>query len=288
MDMNIQKYMAFIKTVEYGSFTKAAESLSYSQSGISRMINDLEQEWKVCLLERGRAGVKLTSDGLKLLPHVKRVYEEYQNLQMQVDELNGLQSGLIRIGTFSSVATHWLPNIIKAFQKDYPNIDYELLLGDYTEIETWILEGRVDCGFLRLPTHPDLETIFLEQDTLLAILPENHPLANCSRFPVTALCNDPFMLLEKGSKADISEIFERCNLTPNVHFTTWDDYAVMSMVESGLGISILPQLILKRVPYKIVAKELDVPAYRNIGLALRNKKSASLAVKRFIDYLHYR
>lgn len=288
MDMNIQKYMAFIKTVEYGSFTKAAESLSYSQSGISRMINDLEQEWKVCLLERGRAGVKLTSDGLKLLPHVKRVYEEYQNLQMQVDELNGLQSGLIRIGTFSSVATHWLPNIIKAFQKDYPNIDYELLLGDYTEIETWILEGRVDCGFLRLPTHPDLETIFLEQDKLLAILPENHPLANCSRFPVTALCNDPFMLLEKGSKADISEIFERCNLTPNVHFTTWDDYAVMSMVESGLGISILPQLILKRVPYKIVAKELDVPAYRNIGLALRNKKSASLAVKRFIDYLHYR
>lgn len=286
--MNIQKYMAFIKTVEYGSFTKAAESLSYSQSGISRMINDLEQEWKVCLLERGRAGVKLTSDGLKLLPHVKRVYEEYQNLQMQVDELNGLQSGLIRIGTFSSVATHWLPNIIKAFQKDYPNIDYELLLGDYTEIETWILEGRVDCGFLRLPTHPDLETIFLEQDKLLAILPENHPLANCSRFPVTALCNDPFMLLEKGSKADISEIFERCNLTPNVHFTTWDDYAVMSMVESGLGISILPQLILKRVPYKIVAKELDVPAYRNIGLALRNKKSASLAVKRFIDYLHYR
>lgn len=288
MDMNIQKYMAFIKTVEYGSFTKAAESLSYSQSGISRMINDLEQEWKVCLLERGRAGVKLTSDGLKLLPHVKRVYEEYQKLQMQVDELNGLQSGLIRIGTFSSVATHWLPNIIKAFQEDYPNIDYELLLGDYTEIETWILEGRVDCGFLRLPTHPDLETIFLEQDKLLAILPENHPLANCSRFPVTALCNDPFMLLEKGSKADISEIFERCNLTPNVHFTTWDDYAVMSMVESGLGISILPQLILKRVPYKIVAKELDVPAYRNIGLALRNKKSASLAIKRFIDYLHYR
>ena len=60
------------------------------------------------------------------------------------------------------------------------------------------------------------------------------------------------------------------------------------MAESGLGISILPQLILKRVPYKILAKELDVPAYRNIGLALRSKKTASLAVKRFIDYLQYR
>ncbi len=286
--MNIQKYLAFVKTVEYGSFTKAAEKLNYSQSGISRMINDLEQEWKVTLLERGKTGIKLTSDGTKLLPYAKNICNDFEKLQMQVDEMNGLQSGLIRIGTFSSVATHWLPNIIKEFQKDYPNIDYELLLGDYTEIEKWIDEGRVDCGFLRLPAKTDFETIFLEQDKLLAIIPENHPLKDCDKFPVKALCDEPFMLLEKGAKAEISEIFERCNLVPNVHFTTWDDYAVMSMVESGLGISILPELILKRIPYKIIAKELDVPAYRNIGIALKSKKNASLAVKRFIGYLQYR
>ncbi len=288
MDMNILKYMAFIKTVEYGSFTKAAEVLNYSQSGVSRMINDLEKEWKITLLERSRAGVKLTSDGSKLLPYAKSLCGEYQKLQMQVDDLHGVQSGLIRIGTFSSVATHWLPNIIKAFQKDYPGVDYELLLGDYTEIEEWISEGRVDCGFIRLPTKPDFETIFLERDNLLAILPENHPLKQLDKVPIAALCNEPFMLLEKGAKAEVSEIFERNNLTPHVHFTTWDDYAIMSMVESGLGISILPQLILKRIPYHIVAKELDVPAYREIALALRERKSASLAVKRFIDYLEFR
>lgn len=288
MDMNIQKYMAFIKTVEYGSFTKAAEALSYSQSGISRMINDLEKEWKLSILERGRTGVRLTSDGLKLLPHIRSVCDEYERLQSQVDELNGLQSGLIRIGTFSSVATHWLPNIIREFQKDFPNIDYELLLGDYTEIEAWVLEGRVDFGFLRLPAHPDLETIFLEQDKLLAILPEDHPLAGYDQFPVSALCDYPFMLLEKGAKAEISEIFERSNLTPKVHFTTWDDYAIMSMVESGLGISILPQLILKRVPYRIISKDLDIPAFRNIGIAFRDRNRTSLAVKKFLEYLQYR
>lgn len=288
MDMNIQKYISFVKTIEYGSFTKAAEILNYSQSGISRMIGDLEKEWKVVLLERSKGGVKPTSDGLKLLPYAKSLVAEYEKLQMQVDELNGLQSGLIRIGTFSSVTTHWLPNIIKEFQKDYPHIDYELLIGDYTEIEEWIMEGRVDCGFLRLPTHSDFETIFLEQDQLMAVIPENHRLAECEKFPVSALCDDPFILLEKGANSVVSEIFERCSLTPKVHFTTWDDYAIMSMVESGLGISILPQLILKRVPYKILAKELDVPAYRNIGLALKDKKTASLAVKRFIEYLQYR
>ena len=288
MDMNIQKYMAFVKTIEYGSFTKAAESLRYSQSGISRMIQDLESEWRVSLLERGRFGVRLTSDGLKLLPYAKSVCHEYQRLQTQINELHGLQSGMIRIGTFSSVATHWLPNIIKEYQKSYPNIDYELLMGDYREIETWILEGRVDCGFVRLPTQPDLEILFWEIDRLLVILPINHPLANCDRFPMEALCNDPFMLLEKGNKAEVSEIFENCGIEPKVHFTTWDDYAIMSMVESGLGISILPELILQRIPYQIIAKELEVPAYRKIGLAMRDKKTASLAVKQFLDYLHYR
>ena len=285
MDTNIQKYMAFVKTVEYGSFTKAAEKLNYSQSGISRMIGDLEKEWNVSLLERSKSGIELTSDGLKLLPYVKNLCKEYENLQMQVDALNGLQYGLIRIGTFSSVTTHWLPNIIKKFKQDYPNIEYELLLGDYTEIESWILEGRVDFGFLRLPAVSKLETVSLDRDKLLVVLPESHPLADKEHFPIKSLCDYPFVFLEKGAKAEINAIFEKHNISPDVHFTTWDDYAVMSMVESELGISILPELVLKRIPYKIVTKELEVPAYRQIGLAYKNKKSLSLSAKKFIEYV---
>ena len=288
MDKNLQKYMAFVETASCGSFTKAAEMLHYSQSGISRIIQDLETEWKVTLLERNKSGVRLTGGGMKLLPYAAAIVREYEKLLMEVDELNGLQSGIIRIGTFSSVATHWIPNIIREFQKDYPHIDYELLLGDYTEIEEWIHTGRVDLGFLRLPTLPEYETHFLEKDELMAIIPEGHRYADSDAFPVEALCDEPFMLLEKGAKAEISAIFERHNLTPKVHFTTWDDYAVMSMVESGLGISILPNLILKRIPYKIVAKPLTIPAYRDIGIALKNSKTASLAVRRFMEYLQYR
>ena len=285
MDMNVLKHMAFIKTVEYGSFTKAAELLHYSQSGISRMISDLEKEWGISLLERNRSGLKLTSDGAKLLPHIKSLCEEYEKLQMQVDDLKGLQSGLIRIGTFSSIATHRLPKIIKAFQKDYPGIDYELLLGGYDEIEDWIAEGLVDCGFVCLPTRPEFETVFFERDHLLAVLPQNHRLAKCEKVAAADLCHEPFMLLEKDAKTVIPEIFERKGLTPQVHFKTWDDYAIMSMVESGLGISILPKLILKRIPYRIVTKELEEPAYRDIAFTLRDRRKASLAVKRFMEYL---
>lgn len=287
-NMNLQKYLALLKTVEYKSFTKAAAELKCSQSGISRMISDLEHEWGVNLLVRSRAGVQLTAEGQKLLPFVQAVYQQCERLQTEVDELNGLQSGLIRIATFSSVATHWLPNIIREFQKTYPHVEYEFLLGDYDEIESWILEGRVDCGFLRLPVSPELETILLARDKHLVIMPEGHELAGCERFPLAALADYPFMLQQSGECSDVTEILARHKIRPQVHFSTWDDYVIMSMVESGLGISILPQLILERVPYRLVCKDLEVPAWRDIVFAVRSREQAPLAVKRFIEYLDFR
>lgn len=282
---NLSKYQAFVTAVSLGSFTKAAEKLNYTQSAISRMISDLESEWHMSLLERRKTGVSLTSDGLKLLPYAKELCEKQKALQMQVDALSGLESGMVRIGTFSSVATHRLPEILKIFGESYPNIEFEILLGDYTEIEDWIAEGRVDFGFLRLPARPEFEAVFLEQDEFLVVLPENHFLAQKERVTVSELCTEPFILLEKGAKADIAGIFEKCGLAPRTRFTTWDDYAVMSMVEKGLGISILPELILKRVPYGIVTRSLDIPAYRSIGLVLRNRKTLSLAAKKFVEYI---
>lgn len=288
METNIQKYLAFISAVEYNSFTKAAEKSGYTQSAISKMIADLEKEWNITLLERNKHGVQLTSDGKSLLPYIKNLCAEFEKLQNHVKDLQGFESGLIRIGTFSSVATHWLPEIIKQFQKDYPGIDYELLLGDYSEIETWIMDGRVDCGFLSLPAAPDFDTVSLHKDELMAIIPKGHVYENAERFPLAALEKEPFMLLERGAKAEISAIFEKHNLHPRIHFTTWDDYAIMSMVEQGLGIAILPNLILKKIPYNIIAKPLEIPAYRDIGFALKNKETASLAVKKFMKYLSYR
>lgn len=287
MDMSIQKYMAFMKIVECGSFTKAAEKLFYSQSAISRMVGDLEMEWKVTLVERGRSGVKLTSDGVHLLPHIRKICDEYYKLQTEIDALNGLDSGLIRIGTFSSVATHWLPSVIHAFQKAHPNIKYELLLGDYGNIENWIVEGRVDCGFLRLPVGHGLESIFLERDDFIVVLPKGHKLTAYERVPIEALCDEPFLLLESKEDTDISDIFRHYGLKPLVRCTLWDDYAIMAMVEKGLGISLLPRLILKRIPYELELRELNVPAFRNIGLSMKNKEKTSKAMLAFLNYLPY-
>lgn len=283
--MNIQKYEAFLKTVELGSLTKAAEVLGYTQSGISHMLNALEKEWNLTLLSRDRSGIRVTSDGLRLLPFVRNICNAQQELLHKVGNLHGLQSGLIRIGTFTSVAVHWLPTMIKTFQAEYPNIDFELLHGDYTEIENWIIEGRTDCGFLRLPVRAGLDSVFLEQDRLLVILPEQHPLADCEAFPIQALAKEPFILLEEGLENEVTKFFERNQLSPSVRFTARDDYAIIAMVESGLGISILPELVLHRTPYKVVKKELAAPTYRKLGIVLKSIGHASPAMKRFLQHL---
>ena len=264
MDNNLLKYLAFIKTVEKDSFTKAAQDLNYAQSSISKMVADLEKEWGLTLLERSRNGICLTSAGEQILPLARTILNDFQTLEGCVDQINGIQSGIVRIGTFSSVAINWLPDIFAELQKDYPGIDYEMLLGDYTEVEHWIEEGRVDCGFLRLPTAPDLDTISLKKDEYKVVLPLNHPLAQKEKIDIHDLENQPFLLLEHGGKTEVSELLERNHVHPDIRFTTWEDFAIMAMAEKGLGIGILPDMILRRIPYKLEIRSLEEPYYREI------------------------
>ncbi len=285
MDKNLLKYLAFVKTVDTGSFTKAADSLNYAQSSVSKMIADLEKEWGISLLQRNKKGVCLTSSGKEILPYARKIVSDFEEIQQKVNEINGIQSGIVRIGTFSSVAINWLPDLFAKFQEDYPGIDYEMLLGDYDEVEKWIDEGRVDCGFLRLPAGSDLDVISLKKDEYKAVLPVDHPLAEKKFLDYEDLNDQPFLLLEHGGKTEVSELLEKNHAHPNIRFTTWEDYAIMAMVERGLGIGVLPEMILKRVPYQIAVRSFKNPYFREIGLAMKDRTKLTPATRKFIEYL---
>ena len=288
MDNNILKYLAFVKTVEHGSFTKAAQELHYAQSSVSKMVADLEKEWGILLLERNRNGIGLTPAGEQLLPRIRTLLHDFSELEGYVDQFNGVQRGMVRIGTFASVAIHWLPNIFARFQEDYPEIAYEMLLGDYEEVDGWIREGRVDCGFLRLTPNMGLDTIPLQKDAYQVVLPPTHPLAAKTVIPIADLEGQPFLLLEHGGRTEVSELLEQYHVHPQIRFTTWEDFAIMSMVEKGLGIGILPELILKRIPYQIVVRPLEQPFYREIGIAMKDRSHLTPAACKFLEYLKFR
>lgn len=252
------------------------------------MVADLEAEWSMTLLERSKSGVRLTSAGEQVLPLLRKVLNDYQELEGQICRMNGIETGVVRIGTFASVAINWLPNIFAALQKDYPGIEYEMLLGDYAEVEQWIKEGRVDCGFLRLPTLPQFDTILLKQDEYKVVLPSGHYLTKRETINIEDLNGLPFLLLEHGGKTEVSDLLERSHVQPDIRFTTWEDFAIMAMVEKGMGVSILPDMILQRIPYKIEIRSLQKPYYRSIGLAIKDQRHTTPAVKKFVDYLPFR
>ena len=288
MDNPLLKYLAFVKTVEKNSFTLAAQELNYAQSSISKMVADLEAEWSMTLLERSKSGVRLTSAGEQIMPFLRKVLNDYHEMEGQIYRMKGIETGVVRIGTFASVAINWLPNIFAALQKDYPGIEYEMLLGDYAEVEQWIKEGRVDCGFLRLPTLPQFDTILLKQDEYKVVLPSGHYLTKRETINIEDLNGLPFLLLEHGGKTEVSDLLERSHVQPDIRFTTWEDFAIMAMVEKGMGVSILPDMILQRIPYKIEIRSLQKPYYRSIGLAIKDQRHTTPAVKKFVDYLPFR
>ena len=288
MENPLLKYLAFVKTAEKGSFTRAAQELNYAQSSVGKMVADLEQEWDKTLLERSKSGVCLTSAGAAPMPFLRKILSDHREMEAQICRMNGIETGIVRIGTFSSVAIHWLPNLFAALQKDYPGIEYEMLLGDYDEVKQWIDEGRVDCGFLRLPTRPKFDTILLKQDEYKVVLPVGHPLAQQEAVDIRALNALPFLLLEHGGKAKVSDLLEQSQVRPDIRFTTWEDFAIMAMVERGMGVGILPDVILRRIPYRLEVRPLKEPYYRSIGLAMKRAAHLTPAARKFIDYLLFR
>ena len=182
--MSITKYQIFLKTAACGSFSKAAEAMNFTQSGISHAINSLEAELGVTLLSRNRGGVVLTADGRALLPQVEKLCAAHHSMMQTVESLKGMDSGLVKVATFSSVSFQWLPRILKSFGQLYPNIEFEVVTGDfYDQIENWIVSGAVDCGFFRLPSTKHLQTYSLYRDELQVVVPCDHPLAQADPFP---------------------------------------------------------------------------------------------------------
>lgn len=285
MEGSIAKYQALCEVARLGSLTAAARELGYSQSGMSRIMQDLEREWGVTLLSRGRHGITLTPDGDRILPMVQRVVDDQRRVNELVGEVRGLETGSVRVGTFSSVATYRLPRVLGHLQAAHPKVEYELLMGDWGEIERWTNTGRVDVGFIPFAPAAPLQSRVVEKDELMAVVPREHPLAARAEVRLGELTADPYLMLERGDNGVIPRMFADAGLEPRVWLTTWDDYAIMSMVEAGLGVSVLPRLILQRCPFDVTILPLAGHPYREINVIWRDEATLSRAARDFLESL---
>ena len=228
--MSLTKYEILLKVAECGSFTRAAQQLNFTQSGISHAVSSLETELGTTLVVRSHGGVSLTADGRALLPYFREMCALQHQLEQKAADLRGLDTGLVRVATFTSVSEKWMPYILKSFQELYPKIEFELLPSNFnSEITEWVTHGQADCGFVSLPVEKHLDSWLLQRDQWKVIVPCNHPLAGRDPFPPEALEKYPVILLDEGDDYEIQEVFDTLNIRPNIQYTVQQDQTILAL-----------------------------------------------------------
>lgn len=266
--MSLRKYQAFAETVRLGSLTRAAQSLGSTQSRISHILSDLEEEFGFSLLIRSRSGIQLTQAGKLLLPKMQAILQQEAALRTLARDIRQADAGTIRLGAFTSVAVHWLPGIIRDFQAIHPRVELKLFNGDYGDMERWLEKGEIDVGFVALPAPGQARTIPLAADPLMVILPRGHRLCAREAIAPEELRGEDFISLLQDSAHDTHRALDEAGISPRIKFTTKDDYAILAMVEQGLGVAIVPQLLLKGHREDLAVRPLAPGVSRTIALAL--------------------
>ena len=280
------KYKIFLSVVESGSLTRAAEKCGVTQSAVSHALHALESEAGFPLIIRNRSGVRLTPEGEKLLPAIRSIVQALDSYHAQTQSLRSSEGGCIRIGAFTSVAVHWLPRIIKEYQAQHPAVDFRMLGGDYHDIAQGFASGSIDVGFVtREMNIPAVETLPLTEDRLLAVLPKDHPLAGQQRIAAAQLASEPFISLMENSNQDARGVLEAAGVQVEVKYTAKDDYAILAMVEAGLGVSIMPELLLEGHSGGIATVEIEGAQKRTIGLAVSAAGAGNPCVEGFARFV---
>lgn len=279
------KYLAFITAVESGSFTKAADKLGYTQSGISHLVAALEEELNLPLLIRNKAGIQLTAEGERLLPFFRQLVETENAISFTSAELRGLSAGSLRIGTFSSAAVHLLPGMLRKFKSIYPGIDLQIRCGTYSAVENWLSESAVDGAFVTAPSLPQFELHPLAHDRMMAIIHTDDPLSAKDSVSISDLAEHPFILPAEGTNYHIGKLFQKAGIRPNIRFTMDDDFAAVAMVSCGFGVTILPELILEHYPMDHIKAVPLENAFRDIVFAVHRSRPLPPAVKAFLNII---
>ena len=283
--MDINKYRIFLQSVDSGSFSKVAEETGYTPSGIVHMMNTLESEMGFPLLVRSRRGVRLTPDGERVAPILRSLVKWEEQLHQVSSDIRGAVSGSITLGCYYSIAVNWLPEVIRQFQKDFPNIKIQMLEAVHQKLDDLLAEQRVDFCVFSAPPAGDVEWIPLRKDRMVAVLPEGHPLAKAEAYPIANYGVEPLIMPAEGNDYDIMRVLEKHKITPQVSYSTGEDNAALAMVEKELGVGLMNELTTVGRKNTAVILPLDPPESIEMGIAVPSLKKASPAARRFIEYL---
>lgn len=283
--MDTKKIEALLLAVEKGSLSLAAEQLGYTQSGLTHMMNSLEDELEIKLLERSKSGVRLSPAGQTLIQEMKDLSTASLALERKASRIRDDSLSTLRLGAYSSVVRHWMPSVLAGFREENPDTVVLMDAGSITEIYARTKADLLDCAIVSYQADliQGLRWIPLREDRLVAILPENYSSAQ-DVFPVGNFSDLEFIMPSACFDMDINPVFSMCaeKVSPRISYSNLDDAAIVSMVSHGLGVSILSELVMQDMNAAVRVLPLCPEASRSLGIIVSEEKLGSRSISRFI------
>jgi DNA-binding transcriptional LysR family regulator len=283
--MTILAYQVFDAVVKEKSFQKAAESMNLTPSSISHTISSMEKELGFPIFVRSKQGIKLTGYGESLRPYIYQILQSEDSLQAAIAQMNGLERGTVKIGAFNSICTTLLPGVIKSFRELHPAIEIEVYQGTYDDVRQWIKNGTVDLGFLSISSSEGLPIIPLFKDRLVSVMPKGTDIGEKDYVRVEELRGLGFVSQRESTDADIQNLLKKYDVEVQSHCHVVDDQSTIAMVESGLGICIMPSLLMSTMRSDVDVYPIEPPEYRVIGICTKKEDVISPAVNSMREHI---
>lgn len=283
--MTLLSYQVFMAVVEQESFQKAAQAMQLTPSAISHAVAAMEDELGSPLFVRSKQGVYLTNYGKELFPYIKNVLNSDEYLQQAVAQFNGMQRGIVRIGTFNSACVEWMPSLLKDFEREYPNVQLDIYQGTYDDVYQWLKDGVVDLGFLSSSSVGDLDYTPIYQDRIVCVVPKGFQTENPGYITLEELKKQNFVTQREGCDADVNHFMGKYGLSGGGGSYIMDDMSAMALVMGGYGVCLAPELVVKNMPFPVDVYPLEVEEKRTIVLAAVRAGALAPAVRRMYDYI---
>lgn len=281
--VNLIKYQAFIRVVELGNVTKAAQDLGYSQPGISHMLDSLESELGFPLLIRGKDCVRPTPEGEKILYYCRQIVKSQNLLLETADSVNGLMSGTLSIGTlYTTIISGIVPRIIRDFTSAYSNIQIRLLEYALPAIPEQLQNGDIDIAFMAGPVPKGFEFLPLFEDVICLVMAKDHPFSQYDKVPIAKLSGCDFITPNAGWDDNLQLVSAKKSFTPHIRHYAASDAAGTVMAAEGLGVYIVSKLQAESSGIPVAIREFREDVSRTVGVAYRKTKYPSSILREFI------
>ncbi len=283
--MTLLSYEIFQTILEQGSFAKAAQILHLTPSAISHSISSMEEEIGFPLFIRSKNGVRLSSAGEEINPYIQKIVASEDALKQAVAQMKGLGTGKVNIGCINSVCLAWIPDIIRSFGEEHPQITVEIYQGSYNDVVDWVRNGTIDLGIVSEAASDGLPFTELMEDDLVAVVPRGYMPESTKSITPEDLKDQPFVIQQDSCDIDIIRYLDEYNLQIRANCHILDDQSAIAMVEAQTGLLLMPRLGLINPPRDVEIYPLYPRHYRKLGIITLSDDFMSPAANEMSEHI---